>query len=506
MSSIVRHRKKRQRSPQTVIIPEINYSFYVKKFITEPGDLAKESFISRGTYKLVFRLKLDNYDRVLMFTFSSKNHDGTSVDTKCKGLELFFPVVSKKSIRCLDKVPQQMTQEHMDTLQSFGIYLPQRMHTEKITIKQENYLHKSRPQQSKRAERRPHKEQCADESADDLDIYVYVYDMPFLGYELPHSPQMRCPLDHVSNMLNNLFPNIVNLTYGVKKPFAYHVPDIKIENTVCDGRMVSPVDLEELIIWDKGNPKQPNYKTVDGVETPEYIQTYNYDINLTHYVNLEIQKRYDGKGFSDAYIVVDCKDYTTPAFVQGNINNLDFTRGSIVISFTLLKLFFDIVLFTLQDKRQWREYVNSLVHVLYEDETSLARTNFESMLTAIMQNNGSKAKIVHTNGSEVEIEPVTVPLHHCNSVVLLFILNNMCSPAEMTSLLCFQRPSMRDSTLLFNNIIILKNTLMHKIHKAFCAVYSSNAMGNAKGDTTGNAKGDTTGNAMGNATDVSLRF
>ena len=463
MSSLVRHRKKRQRSPQTVAVPEINYSFYVRKFITEPGDLGKKSFLSCGTYKLVFRLKLDNYDRVLMFTFSSANENGVNLYPK-EHIELFFPYKKERSIRCLNKMPQTMDAVHMNTLKSFGIYLPQRMFSQEIKRKKGQY-----------------KIEGNESSDDEISVYVYVYEMPFLGYELPEHRMNRystltlmCKLDHVYNILNNLFPNIIDLTYSVGGSFAYHIPDIKIENTVCDGHMISPVDLEELIIWDKrqgggassGASSGAAYITLGGDKTEEYIETFNYDIQLLFDINSQVHPRLK-EDVESHYLEVSHQTLDVIKIVQGGIRKLDFTRGTIVISFTLLKLFFDIVYCF--DRKRLKYYVQSLVSVLYVvEESSPALTHFYTVLGAIMRNDG----VPITVGSN-ELRLLQVPMHHYNSIVLLFILNNMCSVRDKFSILCFQRPKMRDNIVLRNNNVIITNTLMRRIHKAFCAVYST---------------------------------
>lgn len=444
MSSLVRHRKKRQRSSHTVVTPEINYSFYVRKFITEPGDLGKKSFLSSGTYKLVFRLKLDNYDRVLMFTFSSANENGVNLYPK-EHIELFFPYKKERSIRCLNKMPQTMDAVHMNTLKSFGIYLPQRMFSQEIKRKKGQY-----------------KIEGNESSDDEISVYVYVYEMPFLGYELPEHRMNRystltlmCKLDHVYNILKNLFPNIIDLTYSVGRSFAYHIPDIKIENTVCDGHMISPVDLEELIIWDKRQ---------GGDKTEEYIETFNYDIHLLFYINSQVQPRLE-EDVESPYLEYQTLDVIK--IVQGGIRKLDFTRGTIVISFTLLKLFFDIVYCF--DRKRLKYYVQSLVSVLYVvEESSPALAHFYTVLGAIMRNDG----VPITVGSN-ELQLLQVPMHHYNSIVLLFILNNMCSVRDKFSILCFQRPKMRDNIVLRYNNVMITNTLMRRIHQAFCAVYST---------------------------------
>ena len=107
--------------------------------------------------------------------------------------------------------------------------------------------------------------------------------------------------------------------------------------------------------------------------------------------------------------------------------------------------------------------------VLYVvEESSPALAHFYTVLGAIMRNDG----VPITVGSN-ELRLLQVPMHHYNSIVLLFILNNMCSVRDKFSILCFQRPKMRDNIVLRYNNVMITNTLMRRIHQAFCAVYST---------------------------------
>ena len=500
-AATMRRRRQTRRSPATVIETDINYSFWLKKLILQ-GD-GREEFVSCGTFKLVFSVA----GRVLMFTFSTMNPNGKEDKSLSDVfIKLKFPQYKTNSnMECLTKVPQHFDPIHVENLKMSNIYVPKLVHCQAIRFTKDRLIFRRRyvDDVNNIAVSRAR-------SLESAVIYAYVFDMPYLGKDIGFGSFHTCRLNHTQNILMYFFGNVLECTKGVKgrdgTEYAYHINDMKLSNTVCNGEIVTPIDLEDMVVWNKAETNENGLALLSQVKysyngnpaLTEYVETYSYDIETlaTIHKNNELQ-----------LACARLKSYRTFDLICPNVHVYNISWGAIAIHFSLLKVFLDVVMTF--DRDNYFRYVYTIVDVLYKcdpnrhsaasDLNGVACNNFLTVLDALVRNKGNKV-YVEWAGDAMPLKVMEHRYEYHSSYLLLFIINNLCSARiaddesdsedeganakadakadakvnDQGELFYFRRPTLQDGIQLWNNMIILDYELMQKIHVALCEVADVN--------------------------------
>jgi hypothetical protein len=139
-----------------------------------------------------------------------------------------------------------------------------------------------------------------------LKTKIVLCKMPNLGtaITMQGSVKHRQCINHMVNVADNAYTNLLNATVA-----GWHIPDIKLKNTVCNGRVVSPIDIEDVFaVSDKNN---------------RYIETYPYNVKLIAEIfeNLSFEKD-DERRNAVAWIVVQDTEGLYTGFVTKSVDNI----------------------------------------------------------------------------------------------------------------------------------------------------------------------------------------